>query len=291
MGAKALVSADPVGPRFVAKTPVLMAKAEGYMRGWEEEMRKSLRRDAVDPDALVDEIRAAKSRGDLAYFEMAVKLVALKRLCNHGNFTQRLADLQIHPRIAQLAMASAIRILGEDLQGAGRMALIAVGPSKLTELMTLADGDLDEIINGAEIGGITLDKIDKMSVRELREKIRKLEKYCEEINADAYQQTAINKDVRIENQRLRRQWSSRPVDERVLTRMADVTTFVRGIEGSLGDYGSTRAKAGLAGALQALIDECEGDKDDKRGIGTLHMTAELDRLQLAVRALRDSYVV
>jgi hypothetical protein len=283
-----LQSVEAVGPDVVSKTPLAVASIESEVRRWEEQMRTSLRRESVDKDTLTDEIRYAKARGDLAYFEMAAKLVALKRICDHGDFARRLDELSIHPRLAQRAMAAAIRILGSDLSGTPRAALVGAGPSKVAELMSLDDEALDEIAEGAELGGIALDKLDRMSVRELRERIRKLEKKADDAkeahDADAF---AAN-ELKRENTRLRRQWSALPIDEKLAARREDVDLVVAAIERQLGDYGAERATAALAGAVQALLDDAG---DEHAAQAQVHIASAISRLELSLRAVRDAYVV
>ncbi|MFT8210575.1 MAG: helix-turn-helix domain-containing protein, partial [Symbiopectobacterium sp.] len=52
-------------------------------------------------------------------------------------------------------------------------ALGMLGKTKLFELMTEDDEDLAELAEGGTIAGLTLDEIDRMSVRELRATLRK----------------------------------------------------------------------------------------------------------------------
>ncbi|HGJ5864727.1 MAG TPA: hypothetical protein ACHBX2_11440, partial [Arsenophonus nasoniae] len=51
-------------------------------------------------------------------------------------------------------------------------ALATLGKTKLFELMTEDDEDLAELAEGGTIAGLTLDEVDRMSVRELKAKLR-----------------------------------------------------------------------------------------------------------------------
>ncbi|MDR5613701.1 MAG: hypothetical protein RAM38_04910, partial [Arsenophonus sp.] len=60
-----------------------------------------------------------------------------------------------------------------------RKSLAVLGKTKLFELMTEDDDDLAELAEGGTIAGLTLDEVDRMSVRELRAKLRATEKMLE----------------------------------------------------------------------------------------------------------------
>ncbi len=55
----------------------------------------------------------------------------------------------------------------------GREKLLALGISKAIELITLEGSELDAIAAGSAVNGLTLDDVDKMSVREVRDAFRK----------------------------------------------------------------------------------------------------------------------
>ncbi|BAN95448.1 hypothetical protein E05_06820 [Plautia stali symbiont] len=55
------------------------------------------------------------------------------------------------------------------------LTLASLGKAKLFELMTEDDEDLAELAEGGTIAGLTLDEVDRMSVRELRAKLRETE--------------------------------------------------------------------------------------------------------------------
>ena len=55
----------------------------------------------------------------------------------------------------------------------GRDKLLVLGISKAIELITLEGSELDAIAAGSAVNGLTLDDVDKMSVREVREAFRK----------------------------------------------------------------------------------------------------------------------
>ncbi|HET8898767.1 MAG TPA: hypothetical protein VFN09_08370, partial [Rhodanobacteraceae bacterium] len=69
------------------------------------------------------------------------------------------------PRFAQRAMQAAVKI-------GNRTTLRQLGGSKLLELLSEDDDALDALADGGTLAGATLDEIDRMSVRELRDTLR-----------------------------------------------------------------------------------------------------------------------
>lgn len=118
---------------------------------------------------LEDEIRFYQQRTAEACVEMGKRLLILKEMCPHGEFSQRLEVLGFQPRTAQKFMQAVLKI-----SNANTSALLdKVGTqSKLLELVTLDDDQLEELSAGGSVGDITLDDIEMMSVRELKKAIK-----------------------------------------------------------------------------------------------------------------------
>lgn len=96
--------------------------------------------------------------------------IAIKEHEPHGRFGEALDRIGVKPRFAQTCMQAAIKYLGSDSRKliAGRLA-----STKLLELVSEADDDLDLLGEGGTLADLTLDDIDKMSVRELKDALRK----------------------------------------------------------------------------------------------------------------------
>ena len=118
---------------------------------------------------LEDEIRFYQQRTAEACVEMGKRLLILKEMCPHGEFAQRLEVLGFQPRTAQKFMQAVLKISNANTS----TLLDKVGSqSKLLELVTLDDDQLDALSNGDSIGDITLDDIEMMSVRELKKAVK-----------------------------------------------------------------------------------------------------------------------
>lgn len=118
---------------------------------------------------LEDGIRFYQQRTAEACVEMGKRLLILKEMCPHGEFQTRLEVLGFQTRTAQKFMQAVLKISNASTP----TLLSKVGSqSKLLELVTLDDDQIEALSNGDSIGDITLDDIETMSVRELKKAIK-----------------------------------------------------------------------------------------------------------------------
>lgn len=119
--------------------------------------------------ALEDEIRFYQQRSVEAVLELGKRLLILKEMTPHGEFTKRIEMLGISKRTAQRFMSVVLKYSKTTtlslLEKSGN-------GSKLLELMVLDEDDLEIIDQGGSIGDVSLDTIETMSVRELKTALR-----------------------------------------------------------------------------------------------------------------------
>lgn len=119
--------------------------------------------------ALEDEIRFYQRRSVEACIELGKRLLVLKELTPHGEFSQRAELLGFAPRMAQKFMAATLKFAKAN----SNSLLKASGTqSKLLELLILDDGEIEALESGETVRGVTLDKIETMSVSELKKALR-----------------------------------------------------------------------------------------------------------------------
>lgn len=135
---------------------------------------------------VMEEARSFYEMGSRAAFELGKRLILLKEHEGHGHFLKSLERLDISPRAAQKFMTQAVAFSNAP-------TLAHLGTSKMLELAVLDDSDLAELDKGGTVAGMTTDDIDRMSVRELREKIR-----AEAQEREADQELLAKKQARIE---------------------------------------------------------------------------------------------
>ncbi|MDC3809415.1 DUF3102 domain-containing protein [Acinetobacter baumannii] len=125
---------------------------------------------ALTVGALEDEIRFFQQRTVEAVMELGKRLLILKEITPHGEFNKRVEMLNFTPRMAQKFMSAVLKFSKTNssslLQKAGNQ-------TKLLELVTL-DDEIQVIEQGGSIGEVSLDSIETMSVRELKDELRKI---------------------------------------------------------------------------------------------------------------------
>lgn len=126
--------------------------------------RESLKRRIEQSKAII---------GQQIYF-MGRDLIMLKERCEHGEFMDDLEQLGIAKSTAQRYMSIAVKFNSPKLQKLVSSLNGEKGVfSKLLELSTQGDKDLEELVDGGTVAGLELDDIDRMSAKELRDSLRK----------------------------------------------------------------------------------------------------------------------
>ncbi len=124
--------------------------------------------EAYDRTRVEGEVRFYLARSGEAFVEAGRRLIWLKEHEGHGGFMPSLERIGIPPRAAQRMMQVAAKFSSAP-------TLNHLGSSKLLELAILDDEEIAELGDGGNILGYSADDIDKMSVRELRDALRKSE--------------------------------------------------------------------------------------------------------------------
>lgn len=124
----------------------------------------------IDPDLIQRDIAVNMRRSVEACLEVGRGLAVLKEACEHGQFMTRIDALGIEVRIAQRFIQSAAKFSNASstplLKAAGNQ-------TKLFEMLVLDDEQVEELEQTGQTGGLALDDVASMSVKELREALRK----------------------------------------------------------------------------------------------------------------------
>jgi hypothetical protein len=132
-----------------------------------------------DRTRIEGEVRFYSARSGEAFVEAGRRLIWLKEHEGHGGFGSCLARIGLPRRAAQRMMVVAAKFPSAS-------ALNHLGSSKLLEMAILDDEEIAALGDGGTIADYTVDDIEKMSVKELREALRK----SEEANAEADEMVA-----------------------------------------------------------------------------------------------------
>jgi uncharacterized protein YdaU (DUF1376 family) len=115
---------------------------------------------------LENEIRFYQQTTAESLIEMGRRLIRIKANEEHGGFLQVLQNLNMAARSAQYAMTAAQKF-------GNTQSAAFLGNEKIRALTVLDDDSIQALDNGGRAAGVTLDEIEKMSVRELKAALRK----------------------------------------------------------------------------------------------------------------------
>ncbi len=210
--------------------------------------------------------------------EAGKRLIILKENEPHGDFTNILEnELGLAPQVARRMMQASMKFLGEGDEPTKRSTLSVLGKAKLYDLMVLDNEELDELADGGTVAGLTLDDVDRMSVRELRQALRE----ARETNA-AQQRVLADKNEKIDSLSTRLEKKSRiqppEPDEEVKKLRAEVTALAVEAESAIA--------VRLSSAFETLCAYCaENMIDTPRDF----MAGLVCQLESTARSLRSTF--
>jgi hypothetical protein len=117
-------------------------------------------------DRIENQIRFYQDQAGSALLEMGKCLIRIKAHEEHGRFTKALDNVGLSHRGADYAMAAARKFSNSQ-------SIANLGSTKMMALTVLDEEDIQTLANGGDVNGMTLDDIDRMTSRELRDNLRK----------------------------------------------------------------------------------------------------------------------
>ena len=146
---------------------------------------------SIDPAALENSAKDAIRRIGMAVFELGAYLLLLKESCAHGQFMPVLTRLKLEERAARQYMQVTRRFSNRQTSA----DLNALGISKLTEMLVLDDEQLEDLTELGQTGELALDDVSGMSVRQLREAVRKERQEALKQKNQVERLTAVNTEL------------------------------------------------------------------------------------------------
>lgn len=125
---------------------------------------------ALSVAGLEEEIRFFQRRSVEAVLETGKRLLLLKEVTGHGNFVQRIEGLGISYRMAAKFMSATLKF--SKVNSSSLLSLPQLSQTKLLELLVLDEGEIEALNNGETVRGIVIDEIERLSVSELKTKLR-----------------------------------------------------------------------------------------------------------------------
>ena len=103
------------------------------------------------------------------------RLLRLKEHEGHGRFRKALEELGVNRETSRRLMNTAMKFVS-DTGGVKYPRLMQQSVSKIYELALLDDDDLKDLDEGKPVADIDVDEVDRMTVRDLRKKVREAKK-------------------------------------------------------------------------------------------------------------------
>lgn len=195
-------------------------------------------------------------------------LLILRELSPHGQFLERVDRLGIDRRLAQRFMSAALKF---GKSGDSPLLGAAGNVSKLLELTVLDDAEIALLASGESARGITLDAIEGMGFRELREALRDAQADLQVANeARGKQQAKLDK-----LERERKAFAKLPPDD-VLKKLLDEANTVM-----------LDARGCIHGQLRAAVLGIQNHAESHDGNRSAHDTLLAGLVSQLITALKD----
>ncbi len=196
---KKAVVIEQTGPEYPTETPEDLRDEEAAIRQGliaDEQRLSEIDKQysdnlPYDRQRLINECRFYLQRTADAMLETGKRLIVLKEHEPHGEFTEALEQIGLMPRTARQMIQAAAKFSRPNAR-----ALTHLGKTKLLELMTEGDDNLEALAEGGTLAGHTLDEIDRMTSRELKAALRKARTEKEQ-DAEVHEKMLAGKDQKI----------------------------------------------------------------------------------------------
>ena len=147
-------------------------------------------------ERIENEIRFYQDQAGTALLEMGKRFIRIKAHEAHGRFLKAIENVGMTDRSVRYAMAAAHRF-------SNRKSISDLGNTKMIALSVLDEEEIEKLDKGGDVAGMTLDDIDRMSTRELRDNLRKerekikKEKEARKRDREAQEKAIAQKEAKI----------------------------------------------------------------------------------------------
>lgn len=261
-GARALATAEPGGPVLDEQSLterrqalVAMADTEAAIEQNAMQLAKAIHYDGqITVPALLDGIRFYQHRTAEAALEIGKRLLVLKEISPHGEFSPAIEHLGLDLRLARRFMTAALKFSKSTTSSL--LARAEISQSNLLELVVLDDEELAALADGESVCGIELDDAERMSTRQLRAALRDARAAAEakDKNIERLSNQLNRAEEKVE--KARRAWKKATPDEQLEGLLGQARLASSAVRNAIA-LGSE--EAGLAGALTALVAHAEAN--------------------------------
>ena len=257
---------DPVSPSITAE----QSSGDIALRHSVEVMSQWANGEVYDEKIYIERGKMKFQEAQNAFFDFGRILVVLKEHMPHGRFQETVKrEFNIDPSSARRMIQAMVKFCSPELLKSAPK-LIALGKSKLFELMSEDDDDLAALADGETVNGLTLDDIERMTRNELRAALKDAREETE-----AARKVANDKNTKIDSlteqlERSRRKAADTPASDIGEELKLAVGGVAVGIESEISklrplfeqlvahgvDNGMDHAPT-MVGSINQLIRDCE----------------------------------
>jgi hypothetical protein len=225
-------------------------------------------------ERIENEIRFYQDQTGAAFVEMGKRLIRIKAHEGHGKFIESLDRLGMTVRPAQYMMLAARKFSNTNLNS-------HLEPTKLRVLSVLEEEDIKILDDGGSVKGMKLDDIEKMTVRELRENLRKAEekikkeKESRKKDRAAFEQSMLQKDAKLNELDMKLAGMEPPTQEQIAAKK---------LAGKTLDYNLAVAEvnAAIRQALSLVI-----DAEKIEGVNVQQLSEWLNQFDSEMKTFRE----
>lgn len=186
----------------------------------------------LDSDSLESVCKAKLIAAQQSIFEFGASLLLLRESCLHGDWNERLERIGVSQPTAHRYITIAAKLKGTDVQ----KALQNLGMGKVLELAAFDDGEIQALTDGESVRGLTLDQVEKMSLNDLRKKLREAqEKIADKDRVLIDKNTKIN-ELDEQLTRAHRKLQLPPWDARVAPFQKEITERQSFLDAAIGKH-------------------------------------------------------
>ncbi|MEW6330211.1 MAG: hypothetical protein AB1560_01990 [Pseudomonadota bacterium] len=156
--------------------------------------------DPYNTQICIQKARFRLSDAAESVLEAGKQIIRIKEHEPHGEFLEALKRIGIEPRPAQKIMQAAVKFSNPQM----RRLTAHLNKTKLLELVSEEDEELQELANGGTLYGLELDDIERMSSSELRKALRK-EKQQRKEDQETHERLLVDKNKKIDEYARRQQ--------------------------------------------------------------------------------------
>ncbi len=125
-----------------------------------------------DYNAEIAALKAELATTATAMLSIGCRLLRMKEHEAHGRFVDAVRSIGLEMRSAYRFMNAAMKFVSADTGKVKYPQLVQQNVSKIYELTLLDDEELEALEGGGSVSDITIEEVDRLSVRELRRKLR-----------------------------------------------------------------------------------------------------------------------